>query len=65
LNDHELAKKIGSEGKKTATARFGITRFIREWEALFEEVTRNRTHSNFLSDRKRQPENIEPIKEST
>jgi glycosyltransferase involved in cell wall biosynthesis len=41
LEDKELAKKIGEEGKRTAMKRFNIARFTDEWEQLFEEVKAN------------------------
>ncbi|HKH59708.1 MAG TPA: glycosyltransferase family 4 protein [Flavitalea sp.] len=65
LNDHELAKKIGSQGKKTAMERFNIKRFVSEWESLFDEVTRNRSRSKFFSENTMHLENFQLIKERT
>ncbi len=39
INDADLAKQIGFEGKKTAIERFHIKRFITDWQNTFEEVT--------------------------
>ena len=55
LNNHELAKKIGDEGKKTAMERFNIKRFVSEWESLFAEVTGTRSRSKLSAERKGAP----------
>ena len=55
LNNHELAKKIGDEGKKTAMERFNIKRFVSEWESLFAEVTVTRSRSKLSAERKGAP----------
>src|SRR5690606_37056235 len=38
LEDRELAKKIGEEGRKTALELFNIQRFTMEWYNLFEKA---------------------------
>jgi hypothetical protein len=38
LKEPELAKEIGNNGREMALKRFGIARFTREWEELFNEV---------------------------
>lgn len=38
LEDHELARRVGAAGRAVARARFGIERFVRDWEALFADV---------------------------
>lgn len=37
INDPDLARNIGNEGKKVAESKFDITRFTREWEQTFHE----------------------------
>jgi hypothetical protein len=39
LNDKNLAKALGTGARQRATARFGIERFVRDWNAAFAEVT--------------------------
>lgn len=36
LQNHELAKTLGTNGKITVEKRFNINRFINDWETLFE-----------------------------
>lgn len=55
LNNHELAKKMGEEGKKTAMERFNIKRFVSDWELLFDEVTRTTSRSKLSVERKGVP----------
>jgi glycosyltransferase involved in cell wall biosynthesis len=38
IDDPAIAKDIGNNGRKTALKKFGIERFITDWETLFEEV---------------------------
>jgi len=38
LDNPEIAKEIGNEGKKTAQEKFNIQRFTNDWEVLFEKV---------------------------
>ncbi|HEX5451282.1 MAG TPA: glycosyltransferase family 4 protein [Candidatus Limnocylindrales bacterium] len=38
LGDRELAARIGAAGREQARARFGIERFVRDWDAAFREV---------------------------
>jgi glycosyltransferase involved in cell wall biosynthesis len=38
LDDPEMAARIGREAKETAIKRFGIARFIADWERLFRTV---------------------------
>lgn len=35
LNDHELAQRLGREGRQTAIKRFNIKRFTDEWRRVF------------------------------
>lgn len=39
LDNPELGKEIGGEGKKTAQERFNVQRFTDDWETLFKKVT--------------------------
>lgn len=39
LEDSELAREIGQNGKATAMSRFNIKRFTDDWQQLFNEVT--------------------------
>lgn len=39
LADHEVAKSIGKEARKTALEIFNITRFVNDWNIVFDEVT--------------------------
>ena len=45
INDHSLAKEIGSRGRELALKRFGISRFTSEWEELFKAVIAKRVES--------------------
>lgn len=38
LNDRQLARQLGSEGKKVAMQRFNIQRFVRDWYQLLSQV---------------------------
>jgi hypothetical protein len=39
LRDPALARQWGEAGRRTARERFGIERFVRDWLAVFDEVT--------------------------
>lgn len=39
LRDPALARQWGEAGRRTARERFGIARFVRDWLAVFDEVT--------------------------
>jgi len=39
LRDPALARQWGEAGQRTARERFGIARFVRDWLAVFDEVT--------------------------
>jgi len=39
LENHEVACRIGSNGRSVARERFGLDRFIRDWNKAFELVT--------------------------
>lgn len=39
LADHELAKRMGARARATARERFGIERFVRDWNAAFARIT--------------------------
>lgn len=43
LDDKALARFLGEGARRQAQARFGIDRFRRDWNAVFEEVTGIRT----------------------
>jgi glycosyltransferase involved in cell wall biosynthesis len=43
VNDRELAATWGEAGQRTARERFSIDRFVRDWLAVFDEVTRGTT----------------------
>jgi hypothetical protein len=38
LDDPGLAREIGSRGRETALRRFGIRRFINDWDAVFQNA---------------------------
>jgi len=42
LADLEEARRIGEAGRRTARERFGLQRFVADWEAAFEEAVRLR-----------------------
>lgn len=49
LADPQMATGIGRAGQEVARKRFSITRFVNDWEKLFEQVTRrNNTRSSIL-----------------
>jgi glycosyltransferase involved in cell wall biosynthesis len=39
IADRDLARRWGEAARETALARFGIERFVADWNALLEEVT--------------------------
>jgi len=43
LDNPSMAAKLGFAAKKTAQERFGIERFVDDWEKLFESVTNKKT----------------------
>lgn len=45
IEDPELAREIGNNGREVALRRFNIERFTNDWEQLFTEVTANH-HKN-------------------
>lgn len=45
IEDPELAREIGNNGREVALRRFNIERFTSDWEQLFTEVTANH-HKN-------------------
>jgi glycosyltransferase involved in cell wall biosynthesis len=42
LADPEEARRIGEAGRRTARERFGLERFVADWEAAFEEALKLR-----------------------
>jgi glycosyltransferase involved in cell wall biosynthesis len=48
LEDREAARRLGEEARKTALARFGIERFVADWNQAFLEVTGSR-HERFVA----------------
>jgi glycosyltransferase involved in cell wall biosynthesis len=45
INDPELAREVGSNGRDVAMKRFGIQRFVNDWEQLFTEVISQKSQS--------------------
>lgn len=43
IDDAPLAKRLGENARQYALERFGIDRFVREWERTFADVTTTRT----------------------
>jgi glycosyltransferase involved in cell wall biosynthesis len=39
LRDPDLARRLGERGRRAAQARFGMDRFVRDWDTTFREVT--------------------------
>lgn len=39
LTDHDLAARLGAGARRTALERFGIGRFVADWNAAFAQVT--------------------------
>lgn len=44
INDRELAKEIGANGREVAMKRFNIERFAKDWEDLFNEIITPKTN---------------------
>ncbi len=44
LEDKELARRIGDEGRKTMLEKYNIHRFAQDWERTFNEVISNQTN---------------------
>jgi glycosyl transferase family 1 len=42
LADPGEARRLGQAGRRTARSRFGIARFVADWNAAFEEITHER-----------------------
>jgi len=42
LDDPDEARRLGEAGRRTARERFGLGRFVADWEAAFEEALRLR-----------------------
>jgi hypothetical protein len=42
LADRGEARRLGHAGRRTARSRFGIGRFVADWNAAFEEITHER-----------------------
>jgi hypothetical protein len=40
LDDPRQAQAIGEAGRRSALKRFGIERFVADWDAALREVTR-------------------------
>ncbi|TWR31541.1 glycosyltransferase family 4 protein [Mucilaginibacter pallidiroseus] len=49
LSNPELAREIGANGRELALKRFGIERFARDWESLFEEVVSKSSQASTLN----------------
>lgn len=43
LDDPEEARRLGQGARRRASVRFGIERFVRDWDAAFRSVTRRRS----------------------
>jgi glycosyltransferase involved in cell wall biosynthesis len=48
INDKETATALGREARRSALERFGIERFVRDWNAAFAEVT-GLKHERFVA----------------
>ena len=44
LNNKELAKQLGDEARKTMVEKFGLKRFIENWNNLLYDTVENYTH---------------------
>ena len=44
LDDPALARRLGEEARRTARERFGIERFVADWNRVFYEVTESRQY---------------------
>ena len=42
LDDPDEARRLGEAGRRAARERFGLGRFVSDWEAAFEEALRLR-----------------------
>jgi glycosyltransferase involved in cell wall biosynthesis len=40
LNDEDAARLAGKAARAAALERYGLARFLRDWDALLQEVTR-------------------------
>ena len=40
LHDEDAARLAGKAARAAALERYGLARFLRDWDALLEEVTR-------------------------
>lgn len=49
LNDHQLAVRIGNEGRQTAISRFNIKRFTDDWQQVFQSAVHKKYGSRLLS----------------
>lgn len=56
LADPEGARRLGEEARRTARARFGIGRFVRDWEGVFADVVGS--HPPAASTARRIPEPV-------
>jgi glycosyltransferase involved in cell wall biosynthesis len=48
LCDRDLSKRMGEQARSTALERFGIERFVADWNRAFLEVTGSR-HERFVA----------------
>jgi glycosyltransferase involved in cell wall biosynthesis len=48
LRDPDKARRLGQVARQTALARFNIQRFVRDWDAVFEQVTET-SHERFAA----------------
>jgi hypothetical protein len=44
ISDKEKAERIGAAGRETATKRFNISRFTKDWEIVFRSVIKNKDY---------------------
>jgi hypothetical protein len=40
MDDHDAARELGQRAREAATARYGLRRFVEDWDRLLWEVTR-------------------------
>jgi len=45
LNNPELARKLGDEARKTIVEKFGLERFIENWNDLLYDTVENYTYT--------------------
>jgi glycosyltransferase involved in cell wall biosynthesis len=49
LDDRALATRLGEAGRRVAIERFGIERFVQDWELLLDDHVKRRSQSRTLN----------------